>query len=259
MVAQILMQLGFYMGSDLNQSNDNLWFTFFFKRPDILSIPNNEFNQLVDLFQSQMSGISINSTNTQAILKDITRKDHMEHSSDWLTLRMESLLKPASTLNKQQNWGWKEPNTHIVLPRLLQKTPTLKYIHVFRNGLDMAFSNNQNQLKNWGSLILGSTTETTPYYALKYWCKANRRAFSIGKTMGASFFALSFDELCTSPQTVVKKLIAFLNINKTSIPLLSLSDFIHPPKTIGRFKTQQLNQLDPDDIMYVKYLGFDIE
>jgi hypothetical protein len=37
-------------------------------------------------------------------------------------------------------WGWKEPNTHVVLDRLWAELPRLKYVHVRRHGLDMAFS-----------------------------------------------------------------------------------------------------------------------
>lgn len=33
LIARILMESGFFMGSDLNRERDNLWFTLLFKRP----------------------------------------------------------------------------------------------------------------------------------------------------------------------------------------------------------------------------------
>jgi hypothetical protein len=33
-VAEVLKRLDFYLGSDLNNANDNLWFPLLFKRPD---------------------------------------------------------------------------------------------------------------------------------------------------------------------------------------------------------------------------------
>ena len=36
LIAQLLMELGVYMGSDRNDANDNLWFTLLFKRIEIL-------------------------------------------------------------------------------------------------------------------------------------------------------------------------------------------------------------------------------
>jgi len=35
-VAQLLLDLGFYLGADLNEANDNLWFSLILKRPDWL-------------------------------------------------------------------------------------------------------------------------------------------------------------------------------------------------------------------------------
>ena len=47
-------------------------------------------------------------------------------------------------------WGWKIPGNFYILKQLAERYPNLKYIHSLRNGLDMAFSKNQNQLNNWG-------------------------------------------------------------------------------------------------------------
>ncbi len=46
-VAQLLMKLGFYIGSDLNKANDNLWFVLLFNRIEILSIPDDQFKALL--------------------------------------------------------------------------------------------------------------------------------------------------------------------------------------------------------------------
>jgi hypothetical protein len=43
LIAQMLKELGFYLGSDLNSANDNLWFTLLFKRIEILSASDEEF------------------------------------------------------------------------------------------------------------------------------------------------------------------------------------------------------------------------
>ena len=55
-VAQILRDVGIFMGTDLNGANDNLWFTLLFKRPKILTISDGEFNSWVRLFADRMSG-----------------------------------------------------------------------------------------------------------------------------------------------------------------------------------------------------------
>jgi hypothetical protein len=35
LVAHVMLELGYYLGPDLNESLDTLWFTLLFKRPEI--------------------------------------------------------------------------------------------------------------------------------------------------------------------------------------------------------------------------------
>ncbi|MEZ5283921.1 MAG: hypothetical protein R2712_03745 [Vicinamibacterales bacterium] len=62
--------------------------------------------------------------------------------------------------------GLKEPNTHVFLDRLAVVYPDMKCVHVVRNGLDMAFSASQNQLRLWGPRFLGPGLESSPRVAL---------------------------------------------------------------------------------------------
>jgi hypothetical protein len=64
-------------------------------------------------------------------------------------LRENFKLLTNDTIKKLDGWGWKEPNTYIILEKLNEYYPNMKYIHLIRNGLDMAFSENQNQVKLW--------------------------------------------------------------------------------------------------------------
>jgi hypothetical protein len=61
-VAQLIKDAGFYLGSDLNSANDNLWFTLLFKRPRwfIRNSANREvIFQGLDIFSRAMTGNSL--------------------------------------------------------------------------------------------------------------------------------------------------------------------------------------------------------
>ena len=78
--------------------------------------------------------------------------------------------------------GWKEPNTHIILEKLLIRYPMMKYIHVIRNGLDMAFSTNHNQVLLWGGKLLKDSDFNNIHYAsLKYWCIFHKKIRKLKK------------------------------------------------------------------------------
>ncbi len=100
----------------------------------------------------------------------------------------DSLLAPQKACLEACLWGRKEPNTHVVIDRLMRLMPKMKYLHVARNGLDMAYSANQNQLKFWGGHFIGPECEMSPYYSLKYWRLIHRRVLDLCIPMGKRFF-----------------------------------------------------------------------
>ena len=78
-------------------------------------------------------------------------------------------------------WGWKEPNTHVFLEHLAEALPALRYVHVMRDGVEMAFSGNQAQLHNWHALYgveRPAHASEAPRASLRYWLRANERALS---------------------------------------------------------------------------------
>src|SRR5260370_20821937 len=77
-------------------------------------------------------------------------------------------------------WGWKEPRSIYFLPFLDQHWPGTKFIHVIRDGRDMAFSSNQNQLRKHGLFVLGSevTDAPDPGRIAVLWARTNTEAGS---------------------------------------------------------------------------------
>lgn len=257
LIASCLRELDYFIGSDLNQANDNLAFTLLFKHIGVLESNESEFEALVNVFQKTAIGDTDYDRHQLNLISDLISKNRPQHSIGWLTRRAYALLSEANDQKEvQERWGWKEPNSHILLDRFLSYFHGMKYIHVVRNGLDMAYSENRNQLKFWGEYFFGQGYELSPNYALKYWCLSNKRVIEIGKSMRGNFLFLDYDYLCLNPQAGIKQLLDFLEISHSEM-IVNLSQLIQVPSTIGRFKDENLTLLDPVDIDYVKKLGFD--
>src|SRR5262249_24496407 len=153
-------RLDHYMGDDMNEACDNLWFTLLFKRLELCSVDYTEdFSKSVSVFRAVMAGRPSLDVDQIAWVRNLAMVDRLQHDAAWLRQRVASLL--AATVSgrpRGERWGWKEPNTHVFLDRLQTAFPEMKYIHVMRNGLDMAYSENQNQLKLWGSVFLDGSS-----------------------------------------------------------------------------------------------------
>src|SRR6266581_3850267 len=83
---------------------------------------------------------------------------------------------------------WQEinaPRSIYLLPFLRAELPTLKFIHVLRDGRDMALSQNQNQLRKHGAAVLSwreRLFSSMPERAITLWDRVNLRAAEIGES-----------------------------------------------------------------------------
>ena len=165
--------------------------------------------------------------------------------------------------SKYIGWGWKEPNSHIYLEHISEYFEGLKFIHVIRHGLDMAYSKNQQQLFNWGHFLgvdIPSIADLLPKAALEYWIVANKRAIAIGELLGTNkFLLLNFDKLCSSPRTEVIKITNFLQLDIKELDETRLYSFLKTPASTGRYKENDLSIFTREDIENVRQLGFEIE
>ncbi len=136
---------------------------------------------------------------------------------------------------------------------------------MIRHGLDMAFSNNQNQVINWGKLLFNIPVPnindpSLPRYSLKYWNKANNKALERGKKyLGHNnFMLLHFEDLCREPEKNIKKLLRFLEISPDTVDVKELASLPQLPSSVGRYKNHDLSIFDKKDIKQVEQLGYKI-
>lgn len=250
-IADFLIKAGIHMGQELNSANDNLWFTFLFKRPRwFASFPEAaEIHSAMALFQ-KASTVGLRGTITaseEALLQQIAAE--LRSTSRPIGIGadcIERLLASQRVSAKpDEAWGWKEPNTQIFLPELARSVPGFRYIHVLRNGFDMAFSRNTQQARNWSGSLFESPLAgeaISQEQILDYWIAANRRTLSQGQSLlGSRFFVLCYEALCDHPEREIQRLFDFLDrpIPKT----------VHPdqikPRSRGRYLDQDLSRFTP--------------
>ena len=133
-IAEILIRLGFYMGSDLNSANDNLSFTLLLKRPEWFIKTSGENQSKIfkalSIFEKAMTGCLIpkikefNFILRSTIEMAIKGHDHLQTGrGTWAIERAINILKFKNIdISRYIGWGWKEPNTHIFIDYLTKFT-----------------------------------------------------------------------------------------------------------------------------------------
>jgi hypothetical protein len=273
-IAEILHTFGFYLGEDLNVAGDNLTYTFLFKRPrwfyrnkkNYRNIRTglNVFHKIMKkrrLFTISEILFFLNASFSQVFYgHNHTGKGRKLRPA----LRIQKIFAAEkNTETKYVGWGWKEPNSFLFINHLNEKYHNLKYIHMIRHGLDMAFSSNQNQLFNWGPLYgvdRPASSSKIPSAAFEYWIKANQKMLSAGEKLGPEkFLKINFEQLCNFPDIEIKRMIDFLNINPKDEIFRRALKLPRKPKSVGRYRNYDLSQFGLNGLDLLSGFGYSVE
>lgn len=243
LVAQIFTALGYHLGNDLNEASDNLLFTLLFKRKNLLSESDDFINRLLNILIFSLRNEDDLSDEDLNLLRALTLDNRPSHPKKWLESRFLN-VKNQITGNPQRKIAWKEPNTHVLLDSLIKHSAGIKYLHVLRDGKDMAFSGNQHQLQLWGEHFLKRPINKSPVDALDFWNATHARIFATKAKHPLIVEVVSFDKLCQGDQQELAKIYQFADINPSADQLTTIRALIKPPETIGRAEHMDTSVLD---------------
>lgn len=251
LVAELLRRLGLHLGTDLNDASDTLWFTLLFKRIEVLDCCEDEFDTMTGALLAGLAEGMPLAPAEESLVHALATQGRPQHPASWLRARAESLVAATRQSAHHRRWGWKEPNTHVVIERLWQRLPDLCYIHVVRNGVDMSTSANQNQLRLWGTRVLGCDGPVSPGRSLAYWCRIHQRMQHLLAQNPQRMLWLDYDKLCRNPAAEAEVLAEFLGY-PSRVVLDALPPIMPPPPR----EPPEPWEFDPMDLEYAASLGY---
>ncbi|MBA2741668.1 MAG: sulfotransferase [Actinobacteria bacterium] len=137
-------------------------------------------------------------------------------------------------------WGWKEPRSIYLLPYYDETMPTFRFVHFVRDGRDMAFSENQNQLRKHGSVVLEPDQRRleTPLQSIVVWTRINARAADYGEqVLGDRYLRVRFEDLCSEPATSARRVYDFFGLEGDAEGVAT--EAVAPPSTLGRWRDEK--------------------
>jgi hypothetical protein len=209
-VTRIVRRAGFFMGTHVNASEDALSFPPIYDRWINLcwqgSLPEAQEREMTYEFQQCLA-------------------DHL-----------------ASMPDKTRPWGFKNPRTIYLLPFLHRQFPDMKFIHLVRDGRDMALSKNQNQLQKHGHAILGDefAERSEPIRSIALWSRVNNQAAALGgQNLRDNYLLVRFEDLCTRSEQTVQRILDFVGYTNAELIGEAVAE-ISPPESLGRWKKQDV-------------------
>jgi hypothetical protein len=132
-------------------------------------------------------------------------------------------------------WGWKSPPSYLLLPFLSARLADMRFVHVVRDGRDMALSPNQNQVKQYGDLALGPG-DWSRERSLRFWAWANVRAEIHGRDLlGSRYLRVRIEDLWADPHGECERLVAFTGADARA-SIVAAEDIVVQPASAGRWR-----------------------
>ena len=139
-----------------------------------------------------------------------------------------------------RGWGWKEPRSIYLMEYFDRTMPTFRFVHFLRDGRDMAFSDNQNQLRKHGRVVLASEEQDLdrPLQSIAVWAKVNTLAADYGEqTLGDRYLRVSFEDLCSDPGGTARRVFDFFELEGDAEGMAEAA--VRPPSTLGRWRDEK--------------------
>lgn len=220
-LARILRHASTFLGTHLNVSDDSLFFGAYSDR-------------WIDRFVGGAAPLPTDAVRT-AMAQDL----------DVTVTRHLSSLLAEGPGSRWRAWGWKEPRSIFLLPFFDAHFPALKFLHLVRDGRDMAYSLNQNQLSIHGRTLLTSEelSRESPIQSMALWARLNSRRADYGEThLGPRYLRIRFEDLCATPLPIIQRIFHFLNLRGDCEEISRLE--VAPPASLGRWRSQDPAQIE---------------
>jgi hypothetical protein len=252
------------MGHDLNQSNDDLSFTFLFKRPHRfardVAYPNPDHLKLFDLHEKMLLGRLPYRVAELSLLLEASRDqlDGPYYGRRWIIERWRKILLPSAP--KPQGdlmlWGWKEPHAIFFLHSIQAYYQKTKFILVLRNGLDMAYSRNTQQLKYWGILFGIDPSNLEAQNRFEFWYRSNKHAIATAQgQFGDSFMTVKLEDLCLKKERSLEAIFGFVGLNPANISE-DVWQIPRLPASYGRYKEYDTTWINEGVIQKLTEVGY---
>jgi Sulfotransferase family len=226
--ARLLVELGFYIGEDLNEALDNLTYTLLLKRPRWYLRASTRQRRVNAGARPLVTSLTDASGPTPrewltllgAMLGTMPRgNDRLgrRRGMHWAPSTVRRLLASGGhDPSRAAGWGWKEPNAIVLLAELITAFPGMRFIHVVRDPEQVAHGKNQTMVYNWSQhvgLQPPRPGEDLVERSLEFCRLVTDQTADIGRArLGKRYHLLDMNRLCGEPEGEVDALLAFLGI-----------------------------------------------
>jgi hypothetical protein len=207
-------------------------------------------------------GVDRNESEDAVGVMDLVRQLVDRHYPNFAALlrdgdpELESLVNAVLTRHLRghaagQRWGWKLCETLYILPVLQRIFPTAHFVHLLRDGRDVAFSDHvapqeafwrkvyfdTAQITSWnGNPLTDRSYRRSPHiFNARHWVNSVTVARHFGSMLGENYLEVRFEDLVLTPRETAGRLFSLLGlaVNEAAIERFAAST---DRERVGKFR-----------------------
>jgi hypothetical protein len=134
------------------------------------------------------------------------------------------------------DWGWKNPRSMWTLPYLARHIAGMRFIHLVRDGRDLALSRNTFLLDRHGRRLLADRHTGDPLVdQFELWARGNVRAAEVSEQLlGPRALLVRYEDLCADPMQEIERLHRFIGRPLPRSTVERIAATVIPSPTLGR-------------------------
>ena len=213
----LLMNVGMHMGLRLSRDSEAVYFQRLNRK--IFSQAGIKWGQVDHLIAAMESEIFIESQ-SKNLLHFLFRPNLIpgldKNISIFFGYRQWQQIKS----NKIIHWGWKDPRTTITFPIWLQIFPNAKFLHILRNGVDVAISIHrrslvqQQKIRNRIIHLDFSPVTLNFEYSFRLWETYVNFVYQYRHRIpNENYCEIRYEDLLTHPESQLRNLANFAGIS----------------------------------------------
>ena len=139
---------------------------------------------------------------------------------------------------RAHRWGFKNPRTMLILPFLDQLFPTMRFVHVIRDGRDISLGNPFVFSNVYVEKFLAEDERVLPpeEKMILYWGRSNQAAWEYGtRKMGARYLLMRWEDLCANAEPNTGRLLEFARCGTDGAK--NIASIVQTPKSMGRWRS----------------------
>jgi len=152
-----------------------------------------------------------------------------------------------------QPWGWKLCETTYILPLVATLFPDARFVHLIRDGRDVAFADHvapeqpfwrrvyfgTDAIASWRGMPLDHPAylKASYLYNALHWQESVRLGRDFGVMLGTAYREIFYEELCHHPESVGREFIEFLGLSVDDAALAATARAAQTA-AVGKFKSQ---------------------